>query len=427
MAEAPPRDPGISAPADGINATAAPGASGLSRRKVSVRWSALVLGGMVVVLVDVLLIGVFLPDIDYLGYAGSFIIPAAPLWFAILAVIGGALTLFAWPLGLRRSGLALVALALFAVIGSGIVTARMTRVAERNGADIDLLATLNLASYGASARPDETVAYSAYRGEDLKLDIYRPPSAARHSGRAAPILVYVHGGGWISDDRTSQSANMRWFADHGWLVVSVDYTLATEGTPTWNVAQPEVGCALTWVVKHADRLNANVSRLSMLGDSAGGNLAINTAYSAARGKAKSSCGGNVPRVAGVSTTYPGVDPAYVWDHHDPFARDNARKYGRWYLGGSPDEFPARYAAVTSARHINAKAPPTLIILGDNDHLVEPEPTVRFAEQARAAGVNVRLVRFPHGDHVFNYLFRSIGNQANLQITHTFLTAHGHLP
>ena len=42
-----------------------------------------------------------------------------------------------------------------------------------------------------------------------------------------PVVIYIHGGGWIQGSAANLGHDMRWFADRGYLVVSVDYRLAT--------------------------------------------------------------------------------------------------------------------------------------------------------------------------------------------------------
>jgi acetyl esterase/lipase len=83
--------------------------------------------------------------------------------------------------------------------------------------------------------------------------------------------------------------------------------------------------------------------------------------------------------------------------------------------------------VASATHINAAAPPTLVIFGTNDHLVPPDATDRFVQQARNAGISIESVRFPYGDHAFNLNQYGIGNQFYLGMTDQFLSAHGQRP
>jgi acetyl esterase/lipase len=135
----------------------------------------------------------------------------------------------------------------------------------------------------------------------------------------------------------------------------------------------------------------------------------------------------VPRVSAVSALYPPVDLAAAWVSRVPAISDMARQFNTYYVGGSPQQFPDRYRFVASATHINAAAPPTLVIFGTNDHLVPPDATDRFAQQARNAGIDIESIRFPYGDHAFNLNQYGIGNQFYLGMTDQFLSEHGQRP
>jgi acetyl esterase/lipase len=129
----------------------------------------------------------------------------------------------------------------------------------------------------------------------------------------------------------------------------------------------------------------------------------------------------------VSALYPPVDLAAAWVSRVPAISNMARQFNAYYVGGSPEQFPDRYRFVASATHINAAAPPTLIVLGDNDHLVPPDATDRFAREARSAGIHIESFRFPYGDHGFNLNQDGLGNQFYLGMTDKFLSEHGQRP
>jgi acetyl esterase len=95
-----------------------------------------------------------------------------------------------------------------------------------------------------------------------------------------------------------------------------------------------------------------------------------------------------------------------------------------YTGGTPDEFPGRYAAIASSTYISKAAPATLLIVPEADHLVVPEAAYAFAAEARAAGVNTRLIRMPYAEHAFDLRSGGIGNQLVRQSMLGFLADHG---
>jgi acetyl esterase len=193
-------------------------------------------------------------------------------------------------------------------------------------------------------------------------------------------------------DRFEGGTNLYWFTERGWLALSIDYTLSSVDRHLWDTTTSQVGCAMAWTVANATRLGGDPARISLLGSSAGGNLAINAAYLANAGRLESSCGGSVPRVAAVSALYPPVDLASAWASRVPAISDMARQFNTYYVGGSPQQFPERYRFVASANHINAAAPQTLAIFGANDHLVPPDATDRFAQRHREHPIPVWRTR-----------------------------------
>lgn len=352
-------------------------------------------------------LGTFLPGVPLLGTMPSRV-PGDLLWLVILPLAAAVLTVSA-----RRDRLAvaLVAVSLLTVTGATVITARMISAVEDAGADIDLPGTLGLAGHPQS-RPDAEVTYAEYAGEPLKLSIFRPPPATRR----APILVHVHGGGWIAGDRNDRSGDLRWFADQGWLTVGVDYPLSSGERHLWNGTADHIRCALSWLGSHASGYGGDPGRVVLTGDSAGGNLALHAAYQPA-----TACG-PVVSAAAVVTVYPVIDLAALHD-----GSELGRTLAVAYTGGSPAEVPDRYRSVDAGAHLGPDAPPTLVIVGEADRLVPPQGAYAFADRAHALGVDLTLVRVPYAGHDLDEVAGGIGHQAYRQLTVTWLRNHGLAP
>ncbi len=230
----------------------------------------------------------------------------------------------------------------------------------------------------------------------LPARVYHP-----RSGEALPLVVYFHGGGWVTGSVAVADRPCRALAvAAGCVVVSVEYRLA----PETRFPGPAEDCyaALCWLVEHAAELPADPDRCAVAGDSAGGNLAAATALMA-RDR-----GG--PAIAHQMLLYPSLAPAAA----SPFDsyRENARGYlltrgdMEWfwshYLARGSDQGDAvhPYAAPLHAsdlRHL----PPTTIVTAQFDPLRDEGNA--YAERLRADGVAVESIEWAGMIHGFFWM------------------------
>ena len=109
-------------------------------------------------------------------------------------------------------------------------------------------------------------------GVERTVRIYEPPDLTVD----APAIVYLHGGGWVLGDLTSHDGLCRIIAGQTPAkVIAVDYRLAPEHP--FPAAFDDAVAAFRWVVEHAETLRIDRSRIAVMGDSAGGNLAAGVA------------------------------------------------------------------------------------------------------------------------------------------------------
>jgi len=379
------------------------------------RTAAIVSLGLGLAILALVLAAALPSTLNRLTMAASSRWPVVAPRVVLIALVTACVSAVAVIRGGRRWGMTAAVVTGLALVASGTMTAAISRAASTAGGSANPLNGLVYAAPGATADARETIGDTGQPAV-----IYRP-----RSGREAPIIVYAHGGGWFQGDAAESGHDMRWFADRGWLVISVGYRLATAFHATWDEAHRDIGCALIWVRANAARWGGDPDRLALMGDSAGGNLAINVAYAAAAGRAQSSCNGAVPVPDVVVTQYPVVDPQNAYDHGFPVRDTEPRMFIKRYIGGTPQQFPERIRTISSATYVSASAPATLIVEPDRDGLIPTSGVLRFAEQARAAGVDVTVVRIPFANHAFDQIAPgSLGNQASLTIRQAYLVRQG---
>ena len=365
-----------------------------------------------------LLFSAIVPIVPWVRIQAVELVPNRTTWLLLLGCTGLAIGGVAHRK--RRTWLtrSLLVTAGATTCAAALVFGRLIALAHDNGIGIDLVASLSTRHFSADAGPDMSHVYAVRDGEPLSLDVYRPATTPT-SPRLSPVLVVVHGGGFVSGDRRISAANMRRYARSGWTVISIDYRLARPGRPTWNLAVTDVRCALAWTVAHASALRLDLDRVAMNGASAGASLAIAAAYTADSARADPRCGPRLPRIAAVTARVPLIDPAGSWDHPGEL-QPVQRAYMTAYIGGSPRAFPARYAALDLRRLVRAGNPPTLILAGIEDPLLPIADARDFARQARRHGARVRLLEFPYSGHDFNTTYHSLTNQIITGVVTRFL-------
>jgi acetyl esterase len=225
-------------------------------------------------------------------------------------------------------------------------------------------------------------------GTDLPLRVYRPRTAP---AGLLPVVVNFHGGGWVSGDvRQSEWWASSVAAQAGVVVVSVEYRLAPEHP--FPVPMEDCYGATLWVAEHAEELGVDATRLAVMGDSAGGNLAAAVSL-AARDR-------GTPDIALQILIYPSVElvdkfPSEAENADAPILSsrdiDNAP---RMYFLNSDREMGDPYASPLRAKHEGL--PPALIQTAEFDPLRDDGAV--YADALREAGVEVRLTNYVDAVH-----------------------------
>ena len=121
----------------------------------------------------------------------------------------------------------------------------------------------------------------AVKGGTIHARIYTP----RNTGEKFPIVVYYHGGGWVIADLNTYDGSAKAIAEQtGAVVVSVHYRQGPENK--FPTAHNDAFAAYEWVLKNAASIKGDTSKIAVVGESAGGNLACNVSMMARDKKIK---------------------------------------------------------------------------------------------------------------------------------------------
>ena len=227
-------------------------------------------------------------------------------------------------------------------------------------------------------------------GGEVKLRIYKPASVVE--GRALPVVLYIHGGGWVIADLDTYDASCRALCNgaHA-IVVSTHYRQAPEHT--FPAAHEDTYAAYRWVLANAASLGGDPARVALAGESAGGNLALAIGYNARRE--------GVQAPLHQVLVYPIADYGQATESYREMTESqplNAKAMA-WFFeqylhsaeeGGTP--------AISPLRADLAGLPPATVINAELDPLRSEGE--QLAERLRAAGVDVEQRTFAGVTHEF---------------------------
>lgn len=227
-------------------------------------------------------------------------------------------------------------------------------------------------------------------GGRIRLRIYTPE---RPTSSARPLVVYYHGGGWVLGNIRGGDWMCSTVArDVDAVVISVDYRLAPKHK--FPAAVEDCYAALVWSSANAASLGADGSRIGVMGESAGGNLAAVVCLLAKER------GG--PKISHQTLLYPATDVSKSAESYQAckdsiiLSVADMGTFRSYYVGPDTDPMDWRLSPLHAADHPGL--PPAIIIVGGNDPL--HDDGVAYAEKLTQAGVPVDLKEYPAMPHGF---------------------------
>jgi acetyl esterase len=194
-----------------------------------------------------------------------------------------------------------------------------------------------------------------------------PVRLVRPAGVAGPlpVVVYIHGGGWILGDPNTHDRLVREIAvGAGAAVVFVDYDRSPEAR--YPVAIEQAYAAACYVVDHGAELRIDPSRLAVVGDSVGGNMAAALTLMARQRRG--------PKIAFQVLFYPVTDANFDTASYTHFADGPwlTKRAMQWFWDAYlPDPAARKQPTATplnASLHELAGLPEALVIVDENDVL-----------------------------------------------------------
>jgi acetyl esterase len=217
---------------------------------------------------------------------------------------------------------------------------------------------------------------------DVKIRIVRPEG----SKETLPVIVYMHGAGWVLGGWQSHDRLVLELANKAnAAVVFVEFSLAPEAL--YPVAIEEGYAAVKWVSENAKEINVDASRMAVSGDSVGGNMSIALTMMC---KEK---GG--PKLSFQCLFYPVTDANFDNGSYKQFGENHflTREAMKWFWNNYADESKRNDPKVCPLKATAEQLkglPPAIIFTAENDVLRDEGE--HYAHSLTEAGVPVTAVR-----------------------------------
>jgi acetyl esterase/lipase len=234
------------------------------------------------------------------------------------------------------------------------------------------------------------IPYAAPAHERQTLDVYSPQVA-----KDAPVVFWIHGGGWVTGDKSSIQLKPRAFTDKGFVFVSTNYRLLPHSPMETIVG--DIARSIRWVHEHIAEFGGDPQRIFVMGHSAGAQLAAlictDDRCLEAEGLSPTILKGCVP-VDGDTFDVPAMIetaetrrrvhglPQATYGHREKFGND-----------------PAKHRDFSAVTHVaSGKGIPPFLIMHVADHPDTGAQAQRLANALRDAGVPVQIYAARESTH-----------------------------
>ncbi len=270
--------------------------------------------------------------------------------------------------------------------------------------------------------PEEQV-FAQPDGIPLKLRIYKPlyepPARYRDeppAGVLHPGVLVIYGGAWQRGSPEDNALFNQALAAQGYTVIALDYRHAPQYRFPTQLEDVQAG--LRFVQEHAQELGVDRQRMAVMGRSAGAQLALLLAYRALHDP--EGYGSQPAPFRAVIDFYGPVDLAAGYTNPPQPDPIDTRAVLEAFLGGSPATQPELYRQASPIHQVRPQLPPTLLIYGGRDHVVQPKYGQLLAERLQQNGNKALLIRIPWADHAFDAVFQGLSSQLALYASEHFL-------
>lgn len=240
----------------------------------------------------------------------------------------------------------------------------------------------------------KNIEYKNINGKSLQLDIYKP----RNIDKPAPLLVFIHGGGWKGGQRSDYLVYLVAFAKKGYITATVSYRLLKDGP--YPACAEDITDAVNWFFSNSEKYGYDPDRIALIGGSAGAHLALLGAY-----------GWENPAIKtdSVIVTNRNHHIKAVVDIYGPV--DLTTEYARShslvtsFLNRTYADAPGLFLEASPIHYLDRNDPPTMILHGTSDDLVPISQSDLLNEKLDSLGIPCVYYRLPLWPHTMDIVQR----------------------
>jgi acetyl esterase/lipase len=252
-----------------------------------------------------------------------------------------------------------------------------------------------------------------------RLDIFVPPKKQEFY----PILLFIHGGGWLSGSKDSCKRICKIFASHGYLTFNVNYRLGPKHKYYHQLK--DISDAIYWVFKNAPDYTGDINNILLAGESAGAHLTsiyITTLYNNPDYSSKLGIKHTIPKekIKGILLYYGIYNFETILDTRFPFIKIMASSFLGIDISKADKEF---LNLVSPIKHLSENIPNIFLCASESDRLFSQ--TLEFSAALQKKDIKHKCILFfknthPEGHHAFLNFYKKRCSKIAIKETFKFL-------
>ncbi|MBK7629525.1 MAG: alpha/beta hydrolase [Ignavibacteriales bacterium] len=248
-------------------------------------------------------------------------------------------------------------------------------------------------SIKSNVKEENNLVYKLIGKRNLKLDLFIPDS----SEKPIPIVVFIHGGGWRSGNKSFQHPLANEIAAKGFLCASIEYRLSPEAK--YPAAVLDIKSAIKWLKKNAERYNADSSKVTLLGCSSGGHLAALCGVTVNLSKFEPN--EYLPKISSKVQKVIDLDGILDFTHPAESGKDTSELFpsvGKLWFGQTYKENPSLWIEASPLSYVSENSPEFFFINSASDrfHAGRDSAVVLFEKYK----INFKIETLHYTPHTF---------------------------